>query len=365
MHIITLPEWWIKLVGVLTTPYVFFIASSILLFIFLKGYRFFTKLIPGFLYFLLLGGFFVVSLSNEQFKKVATAPDNVPIFVLLFVTSFFIWWGLRQAAINDKRMEQGMPPIEGEEKDRYFTWPDLVFIEFIATIIGTIILILWSIGIKAPLEQPADPSRAPNPSKAPWYFLGLQEMLVYFDPWIAGVVLPTLIIVGLMAIPYIDTNPLGSGYYTFKQRKMAITLFLYGFFILWVLLIFQGTFLRGPNWNFFSPYEKWDVTKAPPLNNVDLSEYIYLYLLQQPMPQNMLQREMFGFILIGLYFLVLPVVLAKTIFKNVYKELGLIRYSVFIFLFLCMLGMVIKMFLRWTINLKYIIYTGPPYYFNI
>jgi len=72
-----------------------------------------------------------------------------------------------------------------------------------------------------------------NPAKAPWYFLGLQEMLVYFDPWIAGVIMPTLIIVGLMVIPYIDANPLGNGYYTYKQRKFAIWTFLFGFIGLW------------------------------------------------------------------------------------------------------------------------------------
>ena len=81
---------------------------------------------------------------------------------------------------------------------------------------------VWSITLNAPLEEPANPNLTMNPSKAPWYFLGLQEMLVYFDPWIAGVVMPTLIIVGLMVIPYIDTNPLGSGYYTWKQRKFSI-----------------------------------------------------------------------------------------------------------------------------------------------
>jgi quinol-cytochrome oxidoreductase complex cytochrome b subunit len=59
-----------------------------------------------------------------------------------------------------------------------------------------------------------------NPSKAPWYFLGLQEMLVYFDPWMAGVIMPSLIIVGLMVIPYIDTNPLGNGYYTLQAAQI-------------------------------------------------------------------------------------------------------------------------------------------------
>ncbi len=83
-----------------------------------------------------------------------------------------------------------------------------------------------------------------NPSKAPWYFLGLQEMLVYFDPWMAGVVLPSLILVGLMAIPYMDANPLGNGYYTYKQRKFAILSFCFGFLHL--------VAVDGGHWNLYS-----------------------------------------------------------------------------------------------------------------
>src|SRR5215468_2671160 len=109
----------------------------------------------------------------------------------------------------------------------------------------------------APLEEPANPTRTPNPSKAPWYFLGLQEMLVFFDPWHAGVVLPTFIIIGLMVIPYIDINPKGNGYYCFKDRKWEIVTYLFGFQILWVSLIIIGTFLRGPGWNWFWFWEKW------------------------------------------------------------------------------------------------------------
>ena len=70
-------------------------------------------------------------------------------------------------------------------------------------------LTIWAVFLKAPLEAPASPARIPNPSKAPWYFLGLQEMLVYFDPWMAGVVLPTMIIVGLIAMPYILQSTFG------------------------------------------------------------------------------------------------------------------------------------------------------------
>ena len=107
-------------------------------------------------------------------------------------------------------------------------------IEFVAAILVTVLLMVWSLTLNAPLEEPSNPNVTMNPAKAPWYFLGLQEMLVYFDPWIAGVVMPTLIIVGLMVIPYIDANPLGNGYYTYKQRKFAIWTFCIGFIGLWV-----------------------------------------------------------------------------------------------------------------------------------
>jgi len=133
----------------------------------------------------------------------------------------------------------------------------LLRIEFLAVIIVTVILFVWSITLNAPLEEPSNPNLTMNPSKAPWYFLGLQEMLVYFDPWIAGVVMPSLIIVGLMAFPYVDSNPMGVGYYTWKQRKVAIGAFVWGF-LMWISLIFIGTFIRGPGWVWFWPGQTWD-----------------------------------------------------------------------------------------------------------
>ncbi len=150
-----------------------------------------------------------------------------------------------QKAIKPKMLE-----------DKVHVWPYLTRIEFLALLLVMIVMLVWSITLNAPLEEPANPTMTPNPSKAPWYFLGLQEMLVYFDPWMAGVVLPSLIIVGLMVIPYIDVNPLGNGYYTFRERAFAISVFLFGFLVLWVSLISLGTFMRGPGWNLFWPWEK-------------------------------------------------------------------------------------------------------------
>ncbi len=92
----------------------------------------------------------------------------------------------------------------------------------------------------------------------------------------AGVVLPSLVLVGLMAIPFLDFNKKGNGYYTIDERKFSYLIFQFGFLELWVTLIILGTFFRGPNWNIFGPFEHWDPHKVLALNNVDLSQYFWV-----------------------------------------------------------------------------------------
>ena len=138
-----------------------------------------------------------------------------------------------------------------------FVWPDLPFIELMCMVFIIVLLLLWSLGMDAPLNEIATPSRTENPAKAPWYFIGLQEILVYFDPWYAGVVLPSIILIGLMAIPYLDHNPKGVGEYTWSGRKFAITHFMIGY-AMWMGFILVGQFMRGPSWLFFWPWEPWD-----------------------------------------------------------------------------------------------------------
>jgi len=308
--------------------------------------------------------FFALGSFDPNFRLIITKPDNVPIVGLIFLLVFLTWYSMREAVLNDRRIAAGQGPIEKAESDRVWVWPDLVYTELIALIVCSVVLILWSVFLKAPLEQPANRSVTPNPSKAPWYFLGLQEMLVYFDPWLAGVVLPSLIIVGLIAIPYIDKNPKGNGYYTFNERKAEITLFLFGFVILWSSLIVLGTFLRGPNWNFFGPFEFWDLHKLEALVNVNLSEYIWMRALGMGLPQHWFVREIFGILLVLGYVFALPVILSRAWFKGYYEKLGPSRYYVGAFLFLMMMALPIKMLLRWLINLKYIV-AIPEFFFNI
>src|ERR671915_7877 len=271
----------------------------------------FAKNAVGYGLLAFLAVFIVFGYFDPNFKLIILKPDNVPIVGLIFLIVFFTWYAIREGVLNDQRIARGEGPIEKQESDRVWVWPDLVYTELISLILCSVVLILWSILLKAPLEQPANRSVTPNPSKAPWYFLGLQEMLVYFDPWLAGVVLPGLIIVGLIAIPYIDRNPKGNGYYTFAERKAEIALFLFGFVILWSSLIVLGTFLRGPNWNFFGPFEYWDIHKLEALTNVNLSEYIWVRAFGMGLPTNWFVREIFGIALVLLYVFGLPVFLAR------------------------------------------------------
>ena len=201
-------------------------------------------------------------------------------------------------------------------------------------------------------------------------------MLVYFDPWMAGVVLPSLVIVGLMAIPFLDFNKSGNGYYTIRERKFAYLVFQFGFLELWVTLIVLGTFLRGPNWNFFGPYEYWDVHKVKALNNVDLSQYFWVWGLDRALPKApdsasfgmklayILLRESPGILLMLVYLLVLPPMMAVTIFRKFYLKMGFVRYMVMSNLLLFMALLPMKMVLRWTLNLKYII-SIPEYFLNL
>src|SRR4051812_7864813 len=352
------------IINAVTDPKIFFVLAVVGLFVVLWKREKIASNVFGYGVLGALLAFFVFGTFDPNFRLIVTKPDNVPIVGLIFLLVFFIWYSLREGVVNDRRIDAGQGPIEKDESDRVWVWPDLVYTELISLILCSVVLIVWSILLKAPLEQPANPANTPNPSKAPWYFLGLQEMLVYFDPWLAGVVLPGLLIVGLIAIPYIDRNPKGNGYFTFKERKAEISIFLFGFAVLWVSLIVLGTFLRGPNWNFFGPFEFWDVHKLEALTNVNLSEYVWVRMLRTGMPSFWLIRELPGMLLVLFYVFALPVILGKTLFKTYYAKLGAPRYYVSVFLFLSMMSLPLKMLSRWLFNLKYVVNIGE-YFFNI
>ncbi len=144
---------------------------------------------------------------------------------------------------------EGIQRVEREQGDRVNVWPHLLIEEFVAMFILLAALTFFSAFINAPLRELANPNLTPNPSKAPWYFLGLQELLRYFHPMIAGITIPTFILVGLAAVPYVDRNPsIKPG-----DRKIAITMFTILFMFGGVLTII-GSFFRGPGYNWIWPW---------------------------------------------------------------------------------------------------------------
>src|SRR5579862_2506366 len=316
----------------------------------------------------------------HQLWEIASTPDNVPIVALLFLVPFYVWYAFRQALENDRlialiggdaalaktayRKTQDWNPKWERE---VHTWPYLMRMELIVAIIVTIILMVWSLTLNAPLEEPSNPNVTMNPAKAPWYFLGLQEMLVYFDPWMAGVIMPTLIIVGLMVVPYIDENPLGNGYYTYKQRKFAIWAFMVGFIGLWVVMIVIGTFIRGPGWMWFWPTQTWNASRVDYAVNRNLDDTLGVNgsWLAHALPASykpysgLIAHAAFGIVPLTLYFLIsfylLYWVCNLTEFsRKIYKRMSLLQVATtFIFLSL-MLSLPIKILLRLVLRIKYV-----------
>jgi len=173
-------------------------------------------------------------------------------------------------AIEDDTIVENEPDLNGAKSDRLLTviragdvqrirsapadrvtvWPHLLAIEFVALLVVLTLLITLSIFLDAPLLEFANFNEQPNPSKAPWYFLGLQELLAYFDPQVAGIIIPTFGAIAIAIIPYIDKNPSVRP----SHRKLAIMIFTFFIMAAAVLTIF-GSFFRGPGFNFTFPWE--------------------------------------------------------------------------------------------------------------
>jgi len=242
------------------------------------------------------------------------------------------------------------PLTEKEPEDTIFTWPHLFYIEFLAVIIITAILLFLSLYVNAPLEEEASTDTTPNPMKAPWYFLGLQELLVFFDPWIAGVTLPVLIMIGLMLIPFLDINTKGKGYYTFSERRFAISSYSFGL-ALWMVLIVIGVWFRGLDWNWYWPWENGHIHKPVVAGLNDLPVIFSRRLgISEFIGKALSDLIMLGYFALGL-------IIPAYIFKDFFRKLGVLRYVTTMGMFLIMVGIPIKIGLRLVFSIKYVVIT--------
>jgi quinol-cytochrome oxidoreductase complex cytochrome b subunit len=342
--------------------------------------------------FTLLGGTMVG--ENTLLRFYVMHCVAVPLVVGILLILHF--WRIRKDSFS-------AAPYEANE-EKIDVWPHLVKREYVGAAGTTLFIMIWSILQNAPLESIANPNVTPNPSKAPWYFVGLQELLVYFDPWIAGVLLPGLIIVGLIAIPYIDTNPKGIGYYAWKERKFANTMFMLGI-VMWFVLIYIGQCCRGPNYAFYPPWESWYILKAAPpatwsvfgpsgvgalpiLLGIPVIGGLFAASMLLP---KLIQKELSGKMLMGGFCAAVAVVAAvgmamgkfgaisgafMLFFGAVAFYFGFVlpqrhiraldwpRYLVTMGLVVCTMAILLKMCARLTFNIKYVL-TIPAISLNI
>ncbi|MBP6703112.1 MAG: cytochrome b N-terminal domain-containing protein [Vicinamibacteria bacterium] len=175
-------------------------------------------------------------------------------------------------AIEGKR--EGLAPLTKTQKTRQFgvmglvrgpftkvgntpdntvySWPNLFIAELFCFALTILVILLWSLAMNAPLEAPADPTHPPNPSKAPWYFLGLQEMVSYSAFW-GGIGVPTIFVIMLLLLPYLDRGTRGTGVWFSRHRLLAVTTFTL-LLITNLIFVIIGTFFRGPNWALITPW---------------------------------------------------------------------------------------------------------------
>ena len=159
--------------------------------------------------------------------------------------------GVRTQRLLTVVKARAIQQVKAEPTDKVNTWPHLMIAELTALMAVTALLLVMSAVLQAPLLDPANPNSTPNPSKAPWYFLGLQELLSYFDPQIAGVTVPTLVgMIGFMAVPFVDRNPSTRP----SDRKFAVMLFTFFMAGAATLTIF-GVLFRGRGFNFAYPWQ--------------------------------------------------------------------------------------------------------------
>ncbi|MGH9116831.1 MAG: menaquinol-cytochrome c reductase cytochrome b subunit, partial [Acidimicrobiales bacterium] len=141
--------------------------------------------------------------------------------------------------------------VKAAPVDKVHVWPHLLSVEFVASLVVQTFLFIFSIFVNAPLLALANVNQTPNPSKAPWYFLGLQELLTMFHPMVAGVTIPGIALFALILAPYTDRNPSNAP----EDRKFAISLMTVHL-MFWAVLVIIGVFFRGPGFNFTFPWRE-------------------------------------------------------------------------------------------------------------
>lgn len=266
-------------------------------------------------------------------------PEALAVLLLLSLVGGTLLWGLLQA----RRAESEGSRAE-EKSELVTTWPHLVRRELLVAMGVLLVLSWWAIGLEVPLGPPADPAVTPSVAKAPWFFVGVQELLQYFDAWLAGAVLPLLFVFGLCALPYLDREPWGAGRYGFRGRRV-MQLTLGALLLFWFLPMVVGQFFRGAEWSLQPAWRPAPIDAAPPTAARSLAELLGL---------GSVRAQLLGALVCLGPFLALTLAWPHYRRRDWAARLGLARYLVAGALLLAMLGVVIKVAVVLALDVRYL-----------
>jgi hypothetical protein len=272
-------------------------------------------------------------------------PDAVALVLLTLGVGLTLVVGLAAGRRRDRHGGSSSPSVEDQRQAVVTTWPHLLRLELVATLATMLFVAWWAIGLEVPLGPVADPGVTPKVAKAPWFFVGIQEMLQYFDAWLAGAVLPLLMIGGLCALPYIDHDTRESGRYTLRRRPvaLAVTLALVG---LWILPMVVGLLLRGENWSLQPVWGPQEID-VPPVHEPLLSLGALINL------EGAGQHLLGGSLILG-PFIALALAWRRARRRPWAARLGLGRYLVAGSLLLVAVGVLLKVALHVTLDIRYL-----------
>ena len=242
---------------------------------------------------LLTTAFFGTVLADDGARRLILHPERLPVVLLAVSSLILLWIEMRRFWLPSEASEVRQAPA----KSGFSTLDTTV-----ATGVG-LLLVACTWLRPASLGAVAEPLSPPALAKAPWFFVGLQELDAYFDPWVPYFALPLLLVAGLLGLPFIQIGSEGAG----RRRS----LFLLGWLLLWLWPMTVGALLRGPHWNAFGLFEAWDASRPAPPAPQPLSDVFWLGWLRASEPESWWWRELPGAILLAGYFVLLPIVLGR------------------------------------------------------
>lgn len=310
--------------------------------------------------------FAAAGLADAGFRRLLLAPERLPAVVWTALAVCGLWLAMHRSRRGSGHPDSGQPGSDhpgsgaGAATLGVGPWRGPSPGEVAAVVVVGLLVVACAFVLEAPLADPADPGRpAPEPAKVPWFLAGLQEMRFYFDPWMSSWLLPSLLLLALLALPFFDLGATGGAATAPGKESTAPAFFLLGWLLLVLLPLIVGVFLRGPHWQAFGPFEPWDPARPPPAAPLPLSEVVWCrWLGRTAPPAHWLVRELPGLLVLGLYFGVLPWRLprwkaTRGAFDRHRKALGRWRCRLTLALVLALGTVPLKMYSRWLLDAVY------------